>query len=481
MKRENIFYLFIGLFILWDIGYSFVQYYGETLDGDMADIILPSPRCEEVLADPFGWSIISEQKKYVGPNRYFAHQLMSSYFKNVPLLLQNVTDPVNSVYLSCAIFKALTHLLLLGMLTLYCCSILKLKENNWIFILALLVPFFQAYGYNRSLGLVMHSTTYTFFYSFPIGLLLLFFWPFWKKVQDMNYRISSIQLILSFVLIVLLSFNGPLINPLVLIICPAILLYQSYKDFDPKSKNGFFERAATSLRNIPTSIVIPLLVFILLSAYSFYIGTYNSEETVSKSLLERYGQLPAAFYYQLTRKLGFPLLILFLMINTIFLRKYKKNNVAHNLLWLWKWIGLFSLIYIFLLPFGGYRPYRPNILRTDTILPITICLFFFFASSTAFLIQQFQQKQKQVYIASILALLIIFTIADEPNFHKNECERGVLQRLSKTKEDIVNVDPNCTVLSWNISKRKNSSKYRGMLLKEWKITEEAKLWRQEGK
>lgn len=43
---------------------------------------------------------------------------------------------------------------------------------------------------------------------------------------------------------------------------------------------------------------------------------------------------------------------------------------------LFKWIGVFSLFYILLLPLGGYRDYRPNVLRHDTILPITLSLIF---------------------------------------------------------------------------------------------------------
>jgi hypothetical protein len=484
MKKKSVFLLLALFFLIADLSYSLFQYYGEPMDGDMADIILPAPRCEEVLKDPFGWSVLTEQKRYTGPNRYFAHALMSVYFRNVPVLLQKMTTPLDAVYWSCAIFKLFTHLLFLGVLTAYCSSVLKNKNRYWILLLVLLVPLFQTYGYNRSIGLVLHSTTYTFFYSFPLALLLLFFWPFWKKWQDEAYRMSVLQWLSSFVLIIVLSFNGPLINPLVLIICPSVLLYLFIQHWNTKSatENGILKRIQKSIANIPNFFLIPFFFFILASLYSYYIGTFNAEEAAEGTLWERYKRIPFAIYYQFSRKIGFPLLLAVIIVNTLLLKNKKADPVANTLLRHLQWIGGFTLVFILLLPLGGYRSYRPDVLRTDTIMPITIALFYYFATSSAYLWVHFQKKVKQGYGLSIIAVLIIFTIADEPNFHNNQCERQALQLIAEAKSQVIYLEPDCTIMSWDIETGwKGHSKYKGLLLKEWNITEEARLWVQKRK
>ncbi len=466
MKKKYILFIVAIVFVMADLSYSFVQYYNESMDGDMTDIILPSPRCEDVLNDPFGWTVLSEQKKYVGPNRYFAHQLMSSYFKNAPIALQRFTSPVESVYLSSAIFKLITHLLLLGMISLYCISTLQLKREYWIIPIILLVPLFQTYGYNRSVGLVLHSITYTFFYSFPLALLLIFFWPFWKKLNTIHFRFSIPKLILSCLLVVVLCFNGPLITPLAILLCSGSLLYLFWNNFKKKKT---LSSILISLKLIPKQIFIPFLFFIVLALYSFYIGTFNAESSHENSLSERYATLPFAFYYQFTRKIGFPLLILFIIINTILLNRAANNATAQKLLRQLKWIVFFSLVFILLLPLGGYRSYRPNVLRTDTIMPIIICLFYYFSASSTLLFSLLQRKQKQFYIGGITILLFIFTIADEPNFHTNDCEKNALIELSKNDKLKTELKANCSIMTWEKINWKGQYKYNRMLLRDWNI------------
>ncbi|MFK7808236.1 MAG: hypothetical protein AB8F74_10590 [Saprospiraceae bacterium] len=481
MRKLYYLYLFAMLFLFLDTGYSFLQFLGEPMDGDMADIILPSPRCSEVLDDPFGWSALTEQKTYVGPNRYFAHWLMSAYYKNVPILLQHFMDPMNSIYLATAIFKTATHLLFIWMLVLYSGLTLKLKGRQLLYLAILIIPLLQTYGYNRSMGLMMHSPTYTFFYSFPIALLLLFFFPFWRKLHEENYQISNLWMILCFVLMLVLNFNGPLINPLVLIICPGILLYLFWSNLKSISEQNLFQNIKTSLLKIPPQILIPFSTFTLLSLYSFYIGTFNIEGITAESLLDRFAKIPLGLFDQLTRKIGFPLLLGFLITNFILIKKTPNNTITKSIIQHGKWISLFSLIYILLLPFGGYRSYRPNILRTDTILPITIALFYLFISSSYLIATLLQKKQKWFYVGTLTTLLLIFTIADEPNFDYNNCERELLTRISETETELTYLPPTCSVLGWRLAAWSGDTKYNGILLKYWNITEEERRWVQKQK
>ena len=93
--------LLIGVFTL----YHFAQHYHEPLDGDVADVILPSKRYSEVLTDPFGIQVLLKGKQYAGTNRFFAHQSMRLYMLTVPFGLQYFLDPIESIYWSIAIFK----------------------------------------------------------------------------------------------------------------------------------------------------------------------------------------------------------------------------------------------------------------------------------------------------------------------------------------------------------------------------------------
>ena len=100
-------YLILVVMLTVDLGYSFLQHYSEVIDGDVARITLSY---KEVLSDPFGMKVILEGKHYPNPNRYFAHLVQSEYFKKVPLTLQAFFDPIESIYISCAILKLLIQI-----------------------------------------------------------------------------------------------------------------------------------------------------------------------------------------------------------------------------------------------------------------------------------------------------------------------------------------------------------------------------------
>jgi hypothetical protein len=101
-----------------------------------------------------------------------------------------------------------------------------------------------------------------------------------------------------------------------------------------------------------------------------------------------------------------------------------------------KWIALFAFIYILLLPLGGYRPYRSNILRFDTVMPITICLFYIYGLSTLFLLENIT-KRKSMYYAAIITFSLIFTYADHSTLNENECEKQALMTIANSEDQIV--------------------------------------------
>jgi hypothetical protein len=147
-----------------------------------------------------------------------------------------------------------------------------------------------------------------------------------------------------------------------------------------------------------------------------------------------------------------------------------------KILTIFKWIGIFALLYILLLPLGGYRDYRPNVLRYDTIMPITLCLFFMFGLSSQYLFKIMTRKQKTWYIPIIVGILLIFTISDKAEFANNKCERIALNEISESNNKIVELNTDCSVISWTKLLKPEDSELQAQLLTIWRMTNDKKLY-----
>src|SRR5688572_24378316 len=117
MKRKIIAFSLL-LFLLADLVFSFLQYYHTPLDGDMAGGIVPAADVKPVLHHPLGTITFLNECSYPNPNRFFSHWVFKEYFTITPLVLQKFTEPIDSVYLSCALFKALTQFMLIILLAI---------------------------------------------------------------------------------------------------------------------------------------------------------------------------------------------------------------------------------------------------------------------------------------------------------------------------------------------------------------------------
>ena len=139
-----------------------------------------------------------------------------------------------------------------------------------------------------------------------------------------------------------------------------------------------FYRRTGSIRNslgwMPSryfKFLLPLGVF---SRYSLYLGNFNTMWGGGISLGERYALLPKGILNMFVAgNGGFGLLFALTLVNYIVVR-CRCGDGGKPMLSLFHWILVFSAIYIVFLPFGGYRPYRPLLIRFDTALPIS-CLF----------------------------------------------------------------------------------------------------------
>ena len=256
-----------------------------------------------------------------------------------------------------------------------------------------------------------------------------------------------------------------------------IVLYCFTNNFVHSNSNGNTKRVISTIKKIPKAYWIFLIPISLLSLYSLFLGKYNSI-TISTQipLREMYLKLPEGIYYQFTQKLGFPLLFSILTINSVVINKKFKTVEGEKIMLIFKWIGIFSLCYILLLPLGGYRIYRPNILRYDTIMPITLSLFFIFGITTLFILKSISNRQKIVYLPLIIGVLFIYTNADEAKFNNNKCERNALKIIADSKDKVVQLSTNCTVIAWEMITKPEGSELDAELLNIWNITKEKKLY-----
>lgn len=475
MTRKLI-YSILLLLLFTDIIYSFAQHVSQPLDGDLAWNIVPSNDVKPILESPLGTAVFERSKPYSNPNRFFCHWMIKTYFENVPLVLQNFVQPIDSVYLSCAFSKILIQLMIIFMLAMAITGSANFLRMDFIIAAVLIVPLFQTNGYRNYMGIIDSSPTYTFFYALPTALLLLYFLPFifqFYHKRNLTFKFLINLLWIPFALVICLS--GPLNTGIALIFSLLAFINKTQSNFIQSNHHGLTEKLVDSVLKIPKGYWFFLLPVSIFSLYSLFIGQYNLNNT-KISLPELYTRLPEGIYYQFTQKLGFPVLFLILTLNTILIIKYHKDLEGQKILALFKWIGIFSILYILLLPLGGYRDYRPNVLRYDTIIPITLSLFFMFGISTLHLLNKMTDARKRWYIPIIVGMLFIYTISDKAEFANNTCERISLKEISESNDKIVALKSDCTVMSWTKISKPEDSELNAQLLTIWRITNKKKLY-----
>lgn len=477
-KSRNIIKIFLLLLILADIAFSFNQFYHMKLDGDIAPVVVPSKDYSKVLEHPLGIPILKDSTSYPAPNRYVPHKLMSGYFKTVPFLIQEFTTPIESVYLSAALAKTIIQVLLIFLLASYISGTSSIFSLNFLISASLIFPLFQAFGYNIQIGIIDKSVTYSFFYALSLVFLLLFYLPFFRSTFYKKPNLNTRWLIVLFILSFFLAFNGPLIPAITLIISPLYIIFlwrQKYVSF--RSHMSFSNALISGIKKTASPAVLLLIFVSALSLYSIYIGSFNTENHWSNiPLIERYFRLPKGLFMIFSRKPGPGLFLLVIAINTILLYKHKGKPDRKKILDLLKWIGIFAVIYLLLLPLGGFREYRPFIIRRDTFLPVLLLMIIFYGISSRFLIQNMKKKWSRIYVAFIVLFLITFINADKKIKHQNRCEYEALEVIANSPKRIVPVEKECNVLSWQKIYDYKKSSLNGDLLKLWNITDTKKYY-----
>ncbi len=477
--KNKLHYFFAALLLL-DIVYSFHQHTQVELDGDMASVALPSPSYRKALEDPFGLSVLLNHENYAAPNRFFAHFSMSAYFKTAPALFQQISSPIDSVYLACAAAKTAIQFALIYLLALYISREGKPNSKKWLLAAVLITPLFQTAGYNGLMGIIDKSVDYTFFYALSMIPLLLFFYPFYTSLYDEKPFDQSWALKLGLIfLAVVMAFNGPLVPGVVIIACTMIVVQLFLLQYRKTVTGSFVQRAIQSILQLKAPMLALLFFVGILCLYSLYLGTHNLENDGSLPVLERYARVPFGLLEIFTQKIGMPLILIALAMNFFILHKYhKQEQEAVKMIRLFKGLLLFSLLYILILPLGGYRAYRPDIVRRDTIQPVLLCLFFMFGYSTYYIVQQVVFAPKKFYYGFVTLILLIFTIADAPIDADNACEKKALQAIADSPNEVVELNADCKVMAWDKMTDPEHSRANGEMLYLWGITDKPKLYYQ---
>jgi hypothetical protein len=218
-----------------------------------------------------------------------------------------------------------------------------------------------------------------------------------------------------------------------------------------------------------------------------FIGFHNSENLwVSVPIAERYARLPRGVYnlftgdYQSVDKYGFSLLTAMLLANAFIVKRLLPEPQAAKLLTVFKWLALFALVYLLLLPLGGYRSYREYIVRRDTILPITLARIGCFALSAYYLLAHLPARYRGLYAALAGAGLAVFTFTDQYKpTESNDCERGLFALLAQSPEPIVRLPATCTMMDWQPLTDYHKSELNAQVLEYWGIIKTKKLYYQQ--
>ena len=473
--KSSLKYVFLFL-IICDLAYTFAEnYYNTSVDGDIAAIVCPGKEYSKVLQDPLGLNVILKDQKYAATNRFFLHQSMVTYFNNVPIWLQKITDPISSVYLAMAFFRTFLQALMILFLAFMIGGMNK-EKITWAIVTALVVtPFFQIEGFRSFMGLTYDSITYTFSYSMPLVLFLAYVYPFYRNYFSKdNLPLNLPQHVLLILLAFPIALGGPLSGPMVMILCAISLIAIVYRN--AKFNGLSFWKA---IFKIPKPIIFHFSFIILLSLYSFYIGRNNIEnDWVKMALIDRFKLLPQGFIFIFFQKLGLPIIL----VGTLafyFIIKRMKTDEGRKIISIVNYVAIGCVVYIFLLPFGGYRPYRPLIIRFDTFSPVTLAMIFCYAITAVFLLQRLKNKHLKMLCAFLVLVFLIFTNADKIKLSGNTCEREAMQTLVDSKDSVIYLGGNCTLMAWVPFKNPDDSRVCCKVLRRWNILKEDKLYIQQ--
>jgi hypothetical protein len=134
------------------------------------------------------------------------------------------------------------------------------------------------------------------------------------------------------------------------------------------------------------------------------------------------------------------------------------------------------MIYVLLLPLGGFRVYRENIIRYDTIMPVTLGLFLMFGMTSFYLLNKMTGRIKGIYLAGLVAVLAVYINADRLNTRLYDCERKAMETLSVATGPVVILEGDCPVMDWRKTTDCDQTILIATLLDRWNVTDGIRLF-----
>ncbi len=458
------------VFLLIDLGYSFLQYYNTPLDGDMASGIVPAEDVKQILKSPLGLDVLFNDQLYPNPNRYFSHVSMYGYFSYVPLFLQNFTDPVTSIYLSCALLKLLIQIGLIVLLSFFITGKKKITFDV-LMVAALISPIFQANYHEMDIGIIDKSSSYVFFYGYTFLFILLYFLPFYRQfINPTSSKIPIVVKICWIPLALVTSLSGPLNTGVALIVSFLLFSWIFMKGLRSSEFSGFklIKDVFVKIPSFYWFYLIPISVF---SLYSLYIGSYNSigsNEALPLGVM--YQKMVGGCNHYFIQNIGYRWVYFSLVINYSILYFFDFESFKKVIQTLF-WIVLFSIVYLLLLPLGGYRLWRPEVIRYDTAIPVTLAMIFLFGSTTHLILSKIQIKKLSLYLPLLVFILIGYQVSDILDLEKDNCERDALTKIYQQKLSYSDAKCECAVMSWSVEGNATGDKVNQQVLEKWNVVE----------
>jgi hypothetical protein len=443
-------FLTLGILVLIYLVFSFIQHYNMPLLGDLCKIIVPSEGYKAVLKHPLGLPAFLDGKTYAAPNRFLAHGSLMGYYRTVPEALQSFLDPVKSLYAATAIAKTLIQAGLMLLIASFSRPYSPFWQWPTMAILVLIAPLFQANGYNLLIGVIDKSVAYTFNYGGSILFVGLFFLPFRKGLPTTHDRSLGLTFWALMLLAVALPFMGPLNAPLIPLMIATLVIVSWQNHYFYSQETSLLKRLWKAFWHIHPQVILLFTVASLVALYSLYIGRFNIEhQTSSVALLERFSRLPEGLYKMFLTKPGPALLLGTIIVNSWLVYRYADYHFRK---WYFRVLiifGIVALVYTLLLPLGGYRHYRPLIIRRDTYTPVLLGLFWLYGLSSLQLLKTYKTKILQfTYPILIGTVTVIFLEHDKAGIKNNNCEQYAINKIKESSKDTVKLGVNCSVLSW---------------------------------
>jgi hypothetical protein len=463
---KKFWFLLFLLILIPDLRHSQLQFSTTIIDGDLPNIVAPASDYKIVLDNPFGIKALKGGELYPATNRFTAHFVMKTYFDLVPLFFQYWYNPIDSLYHSVTLAKLIMYIGVMFVLAWYVRVAIGLFWRFQLPIMATITPFLIVGGkYSDFFSFLDYSITYSFFYTLPVLVLLVFAMPYfllWKKGEveksqgTSSFLNKSVLSIGALIVIPFLSLFGPLVAPLMVLIVVLFILKFFFGNF-----KWSFNSMLIQFKKLSKFWSFIGVYILLCAGYSIYLGKFNSEnnwcEWTLSNRFERLIKGVKTTFFSIDEIGLFLLIIILFFLLLLWKFEMERRRLTLGYFFL---ISFFVAFYCFLIPLGGCRSYRPEMLRSDVSLPIILTFVAYINFMFWRLMLLFTKEKNYLLIGITISAMVIlsahlFDKDDLPEWG-NGNEKQAIWFLRKASEksienDCVVLPMKTTVLSWSPS------------------------------